>query len=54
MWVFKYLVCLVKHHDWVGSVYQYCPRCGKLVEAASERDRTENENNLAPQGSATS
>jgi hypothetical protein len=30
MWVFKYVACLVKHHNWVGSRIQYCLRCGKL------------------------
>jgi hypothetical protein len=30
MWRLKYLVCLVTHHSWVGSNYQYCLRCGKL------------------------
>jgi hypothetical protein len=33
MWVFKYLVCIVKDHIWVGSHYQYCLRCGKLEMA---------------------
>jgi hypothetical protein len=30
MWVLKYVACLVKHHNWVGSRVQYCLRCGKL------------------------
>ena len=31
MWIFKYVVCLVsRHHLWIGSVYKYCVRCGKL------------------------
>jgi len=30
MWVFKYLVCLVSKHQYVGSNYKYCLRCGKL------------------------
>ena len=33
MWVFKYVVCLVKEHIWVGSRYRYCLRCGKLEMA---------------------
>ncbi len=37
MWVFKYLVCLVKDHIWVGSRYRYCLRCGKL-EMASDAE----------------
>ena len=34
MWVFKYLVCMVKEHMWVGSRHRYCLRCGKLEIAA--------------------
>jgi hypothetical protein len=30
MWIFKYLVCLVKDHNWIGSHDRYCLRCGKL------------------------
>ena len=30
MWFFKYLFCLVFKHVWVGSLYKYCLRCGKL------------------------
>jgi hypothetical protein len=30
MWVFKYLICLVNKHLFVGSGYRYCLRCGKL------------------------
>jgi hypothetical protein len=30
MWVFKYLVCLISKHLFVGSQYKYCLRCGKL------------------------
>ncbi len=30
VWIFKYLVCLVRDHIWVGSRYRYCLRCGKL------------------------
>ena len=30
MWVFKYLICLITDHLWVGSRYRYCLRCGKL------------------------
>jgi hypothetical protein len=30
MWRFKYLVCLVTCHNWAGSNYRYCLRCGKL------------------------
>lgn len=30
MWRFKYLVCLVTRHDWVGSNNRYCLKCGKL------------------------
>jgi hypothetical protein len=30
MWVFKYLLCLFLKHDYVGSGYKYCLRCGKL------------------------
>ena len=37
MWIFKYLVCLVKDHNWIGSRYCYCLRCGKL-ELAPEFD----------------
>lgn len=33
MWVFKYFVCIVKDHIWVGSRYRYCLRCGKLEMA---------------------
>jgi len=28
--MFKYLICLVTDHIWVGSRYHYCLRCGKL------------------------
>jgi len=34
MWIFKYVVCLVKDHIWVGSHYRYCLRCGKLEMAS--------------------
>jgi hypothetical protein len=30
MWIFKYLVCLIKNHAFIGSGYKYCVRCGKL------------------------
>jgi len=35
MWIFKYLVCLMHSHSFVGitwkdSPYQYCLRCGKV------------------------
>jgi hypothetical protein len=30
MWRFKYLVCLISKHIWIGSLYRYCVRCGKL------------------------
>jgi hypothetical protein len=30
MWRLKYLVCLVTCHNWAGSHYLYCLRCGKL------------------------
>ena len=35
MWIFKYLVCLVRKHIftniiWQGSPYQDCLRCGKV------------------------
>lgn len=30
MWVFKFLVCMVKDHIWTGSNCRYCLRCGKL------------------------
>jgi hypothetical protein len=30
MWIVMYLVCLIKHHLWIGSMYRYCVRCGKL------------------------
>jgi hypothetical protein len=33
MWVFYYLVCLVKDHYWIGSRDRYCLRCGKLEKA---------------------
>jgi hypothetical protein len=32
MWIFKYLVCLVNKHQYVGSGYKYCLRCGKLEQ----------------------
>jgi hypothetical protein len=30
MWRFKYLICLISKHLWIGSLYKYCLRCGKL------------------------
>lgn len=30
MWIFKYLICLISSHLWIGSIYKYCLRCGKL------------------------
>ena len=30
MWRFKYLVCLISKHVWIGSLKRYCLRCGKL------------------------
>jgi hypothetical protein len=30
MWRFKYVICLVSRHIWIGSLYRYCLRCGKL------------------------
>jgi hypothetical protein len=30
MWRLKYLICLVSRHIWIGSLYRYCLRCGKL------------------------
>jgi hypothetical protein len=30
MWIFKYVKCVVTRHIWIGSVYKYCVRCGKL------------------------
>jgi hypothetical protein len=35
MWRFKYLICLVTCHNWVGSNYHYCLRCGKLELVAA-------------------
>jgi hypothetical protein len=36
MWIVKYVVCLIQHHDWVGSRYHYCLRCGKLAIGVAE------------------
>jgi hypothetical protein len=36
MWIFKYLVCLIQHHEWVGARYKYCLRCGKLAKGLVE------------------
>jgi|WetSurMetagenome_2_1015567.scaffolds.fasta_scaffold83407_4 hypothetical protein len=30
MWLFKYLECLFKNHNWIGSHDRYCLRCGKF------------------------
>lgn len=31
MWIFKYFICLLsRHHLWIGSLYKYCVRCGKI------------------------
>ncbi len=30
MWMVKVVICLVKHHTWIGSGSRYCLRCGKL------------------------
>jgi len=35
MWIFKYLVCLMCNHSFIGitwrhSPYRYCLRCGKV------------------------
>ena len=53
MWIFKYLICLVKNHNWVGSGYRYCLRCGKLTQETVTGELTEEGNNLASQGSVT-
>jgi hypothetical protein len=39
MWIFRYLLCLIKDHIWVGSSYRYCLRCSKL-ELATVNDHT--------------
>jgi hypothetical protein len=39
MWIFKYFVCLIKDHNWIGSHNRYCLRCGKL-EIAPEPAQT--------------
>ncbi len=38
MWVFKYLKCLIYKHIWIGSIYRYCLRCGKLEEVQHSHD----------------
>jgi hypothetical protein len=44
MWLYKYVVCLIKKHLFIplqsrGASYQYCLRCGKLaVATAGEGD----------------
>ena len=30
MWILKLVVCLFFGHVWIGSMYKYCVRCGKL------------------------
>jgi len=30
MWIFGYLICLVKRHLWTSSNHGYCLRCGKM------------------------
>ena len=46
MWIFKYLVCLVRKHIFASIIlqdlpYQYCLRCGKVQvqvqDAVTER-----------------